>query len=77
MFIRNIIIIDEIQYLKNPTNFLKFIYDEYKGKVKLIVSGSSAFYIDKKFTINHRHFFYLKTNSNVLYKQDHFFSFHK
>ncbi len=41
--------IDEIQYLKNPTNFLKYIYDEYKGKIKLIVSGSSAFYIDKKF----------------------------
>ena len=42
--------IDEIQYLANPTNFLKFIYDEYKDKIKLFVSGSSAFYIDSKFT---------------------------
>jgi predicted AAA+ superfamily ATPase len=42
--------IDEIQYLKNPSNFLKFFYDEYKGKIKLLVSGSSAFYVDKTFT---------------------------
>jgi len=32
------VFIDEIQYLKNPTNFLKFIYDEYKDNIKLIVS---------------------------------------
>ena len=43
------VFIDEIQYLDNPTNFLKYIFDEYKGKVKLIVSGSSSFYLDKKF----------------------------
>jgi len=43
------VFIDEIQYLNNPTNFLKFFYDEYKNKIKLIVSGSSAFYIDIKF----------------------------
>lgn len=43
------IFIDEIQYLDNPTNFLKYLYDEYKGKIKLLVSGSSSFYIDKKF----------------------------
>jgi len=43
------VFIDEIQYLKNPSNFLKFNYDKYKGKIKLIVTGSSAFYIDKKF----------------------------
>jgi len=42
-------LIDEIQYLKNPTNFLKLIYDEYAPQIKMIVSGSSAFYIDKKF----------------------------
>ncbi len=41
--------IDEIQHLDNPTNFLKLIYDEYHNRIKLIVSGSSAFYIDKKF----------------------------
>ena len=43
------VFMDEIQYLKDPTNFLKLLYDNYRGKVKLIVSGSSSFYIDKKF----------------------------
>lgn len=46
---RNFIFIDEVQYLKNPSNFLKYIYDEHKGRIKLLVSGSSAFYIDRKF----------------------------
>jgi len=46
---RNFIFIDEIQYLKNPTNFLKYFYDEHGENIKLIVSGSSAFYIDRKF----------------------------
>lgn len=43
------VLIDEIQYLKNPTNFLKLLYDEYKGKLKIIATGSSAFYIDRDF----------------------------
>lgn len=43
------ILIDEIQYLDNPTNFLKYFFDEYKGKIKIIATGSSAFYLDKKF----------------------------
>ncbi|MCI0470869.1 MAG: ATP-binding protein, partial [Candidatus Aminicenantes bacterium] len=43
------VFIDEIQYLDNPSNFLKYIYDEYKGRIKLIVTGSSAFFIDQKF----------------------------
>lgn len=43
------LILDEIQYLNNPSNFLKYYYDEYKGKIKIIASGSSAFYSDKKF----------------------------
>ncbi|PIW67699.1 hypothetical protein COW09_01950 [bacterium (Candidatus Moisslbacteria) CG12_big_fil_rev_8_21_14_0_65_36_11] len=46
---KNFVLIDEIQYLNNPSNFLKYFYDEYGGKIKLLVSGSSAFYIDKKF----------------------------
>jgi len=46
---RNYIFIDEVQYLKSPSNFLKYFHDEYKGVIKLIVSGSSAFYIDDKF----------------------------
>lgn len=46
---KSYIFIDEIQYLKNPSNFLKYLYDEHHETIKLIVSGSSAFYIDKKF----------------------------
>lgn len=42
-------LIDEIQYLDRPTNFLKYLYDEFSGQIKLIVSGSSAFYVDIKF----------------------------
>ena len=42
-------LIDEIQYLENPTNFLKYLYDEYSQSVKLYVTGSSAFYLDSKF----------------------------
>jgi uncharacterized protein len=43
------VVIDEVQYANNPTNFLKFLYDEYAPKLKLIVTGSSAFYIDRDF----------------------------
>jgi predicted AAA+ superfamily ATPase len=32
-----IIFIDEIQYLENPTSFLKYIYDNYEN-IKFIVS---------------------------------------
>ena len=43
------IFIDEIQYLDDPSNFLKLLYDEKRAEIKIIVSGSSSFYIDKKF----------------------------
>ncbi len=43
------LLIDEIQYASNPTNFLKYLYDTYEDKVKIIATGSSAFYIDKNF----------------------------
>ena len=43
------VFIDEIQYLNKPSNFLKLLYDEYKDTIKLVVTGSSAFYIDTKF----------------------------
>lgn len=46
---KQIIFIDEIQYLNNPTNFLKLLYDEKRNKIKIIASGSSSFYLDKKF----------------------------
>lgn len=42
------IFIDEIQYLENPSSFLKLIADHRK-EIKLIVSGSSSFNIKSKF----------------------------
>ena len=42
------VLIDEIQYLKNPSSFLKLTYDHYKN-LKLIVSSSSSFEIKSKF----------------------------
>ncbi len=46
---KTFLLIDEVQYLDNPSNFLKYFYDEYPGKIKIIASGSSAFYLDKRF----------------------------
>lgn len=43
------IFIDEIQYLEDPSNFLKLIFDDYSDRMKIVATGSSAFYIDKKF----------------------------
>jgi len=42
------VLIDEIQYLDNPTSFLKIIADHHKN-IHLIVSGSSTFDIKSKF----------------------------
>lgn len=42
------VLIDEIQYLKNPSSFLKLIADHH-NKIKLIISGSSSFSIKSKF----------------------------
>lgn len=63
---KNFIFIDEIQYLKNPSNFLKYLYDEYQGKIKLLVSGSSSFYLDRKFKdslAGRKKIFYVRTLS--------------
>jgi predicted AAA+ superfamily ATPase len=46
---RIFLFLDEIQYLNDPSNFLKYIYDIYGDHIKLIGTGSSAFYIDKTF----------------------------
>jgi len=46
---RVIIFIDEIQYLDKPSNFLKFLYDKYLENLKIVATGSSAFYIDSSF----------------------------
>jgi predicted AAA+ superfamily ATPase len=40
--------IDEIQYLSDPSSFLKIVADHHKN-IKLIVSGSSSFDIQAKF----------------------------
>ncbi len=42
------VFIDEIQYLKDPSSFLKLISDHHK-QLKLIISGSSTFEIKNKF----------------------------
>ena len=42
------LIIDEIQYMDDPTKFLKIMHDHYPN-IKPIVSGSSTFEIKKKF----------------------------
>ncbi len=63
---RNFIFIDEVQYLNDPSNFLKYFYDQYGRKIKLLVSGSSAFYIDRKFRdslAGRKRIFYVKTLS--------------
>lgn len=40
--------IDEIQYLDNPSNFLKYLYDEHRDKIKLIITGSSSLELKSK-----------------------------
>ena len=44
-----IVFIDEIQYLEDATNFIKLLFDEYSDRLKIVATGSSAFYIDKQF----------------------------
>ncbi len=36
-----VVFIDEVQYMENPTSFLKYLHDHYR-KIKFIVSGSST-----------------------------------
>lgn len=43
------VFIDEIQYLNNPSSFLKYVFDHCE-QIKLIVSGSSSLEIKKKFS---------------------------
>jgi uncharacterized protein len=46
---KTVALVDEIQYLDDPSNFLKLLYDEHSEQIKIVASGSSAFYIDNKF----------------------------
>jgi predicted AAA+ superfamily ATPase len=43
------VLIDEVQYLDDPSNFLKFHYDTSGDRLKFVATGSSHFYIDRKF----------------------------
>ncbi len=63
---RVIIFIDEIQYLDRPSGFLKYVYDKYLGNLKIVATGSSAFYIDSSFDdslAGRKRIFHLKTLS--------------
>ncbi|OHB29381.1 MAG: hypothetical protein A2X79_05935 [Desulfuromonadaceae bacterium GWB2_53_15] len=46
---RVVVAIDEIQYLKNPSNLLKHLHDHHP-QIKLLVSGSSSLEIRSKFS---------------------------
>ena len=60
------VLIDEVQYARNPSNFLKYLYDTYQPFLKIIATGSSSFYIDTKFNdslAGRKKIFHLKTLS--------------
>ena len=44
------LMINEVQYAADPSNFIKYLYDVYGEILKIVATGSSAFYIDKKLT---------------------------
>jgi hypothetical protein len=46
---RIVVFVDEVQYLDDPSNFLKHLYDEHSERIKIVASGSSAFYMDDRF----------------------------
>jgi predicted AAA+ superfamily ATPase len=74
------VLIDEIQYLADPTNFLKYNFDLHSETLKIVCTGSSAFYIDqnfkdslagrkqlfKLFTLSFDEFLYFKTGDNSI-----------
>ncbi len=71
------VFIDEVQYLANPSSFLKLAADHHKS-IKLIVSGSSSFAIKTKFkdslagrTVNFE-IFNLSFNEFLRFKKYHF-----
>lgn len=71
------VFIDEIQYLENPSEFLKLVADHHKN-IKLIVSGSSSFEIKGKFkdslvgrTVNFE-IFNLSFDEFLLFQNYHF-----
>lgn len=62
--------IDEVQYANDPSNFLKYLYDVYGKNLKIAATGSSAFYMDRKFSdslAGRKRIFELKTLSFAEY----------
>lgn len=58
--------IDEVQHASDPSNFLKYLFDTYGKNLKIVATGSSAFYIDQKFNdslAGRKRIFELKTLS--------------
>ncbi|TAE56991.1 MAG: ATP-binding protein [Bacteroidetes bacterium] len=43
------LLLDEVQYAQDPSHLLKYLYDRYEQNLKIVATGSSAFYIDRKF----------------------------
>lgn len=39
---KDYVFIDEFQYAENGGKLLKYLYDQYQGRVKIVISGSSA-----------------------------------
>ncbi len=67
---RHFLFIDEVQHASDPSNFLKYLYDVYGENLKIVATGSSAFYIDRKFTdslAGRKRVFELKTLSFIEY----------
>lgn len=74
---KSFVFIDEIQYLENPSEFLKLVADHHKN-IKLVVSGSSSFEIKSKFkdslvgrTINFE-IFSLSFEEYLIFKNYHY-----
>ena len=67
---RVIVFIDEIQYANNPSHILKYLYDKYLDNLKVVATGSSAFYLDSSFKDSlsgRKRIFILKTLSFAEY----------
>lgn len=67
---RVIVFIDEIQYANNPSHVLKYLYDKYLDNLKIVATGSSAFYLDSNFKDSlsgRKRIFILKTLSFAEY----------
>jgi len=46
---KTFLLVAEVQLAANPSNFLKLLYDQHGDWLKIVATGSSAFYLDEKF----------------------------